>query len=335
MRTAHQYIERGSGVVREERLFSDWIVRFLYNPVREKAPLIFRKLTEARASSWLGFLNYDMTLGARILGNRQFLRESGIDFRECLESPDYFDSARKVFERKIRYWECRPLPADPRAVVSPADARILIGSFRHTSLLYLKEKFFRFEELLGQDKRHWQAAFQEGDFCIFRLTPDKYHYNHTPVAGEVVDFYELDGDYHSCNPGAVVRMSTPYSKNRRVVTLIDTDVEGGSQVGLVAMIEVVALMIGDIVQCYSRERYADPVPIWPVMFVDRGCPKSLYRPGSSTDVLIFQKDRVTFAPDLLENQQRRDVNSRFSAGFGDPLVETEVQVRSLIGRTRT
>ena len=51
-------------------------------------------------------------------------------------------------------------------------------------------------------------------------------------------------------------MVTPYSKNRRHVTLIDTDVPGGSQVGMVAMVEVTALMIGDIVQCYSDEKYA-------------------------------------------------------------------------------
>ena len=33
----------------------------------------------------------------------------------------------------------------------------------------------------------------------------------------------------------------------------DTDIPGGSHVGFVAMIEVVALMIGDIVQCYSAD----------------------------------------------------------------------------------
>jgi phosphatidylserine decarboxylase len=123
---------------------------------------------------------------------------------------------------------------------------------------------------------------------------------------------------------------TPYSKNRRVVTVIDTDVPKGTGVGLVAMIEIVALMIGEIVQCYSEHRYDDPVPIEPGGFLRAGCPKSLYRPGSSTDVLIFQPDSVRFAEDLLRNQVRSDVTSRFSSGFGRPLVETDVQVRSLI-----
>lgn len=153
-----------------------------------------------------------------------------------------------------------------------------------------------------------------------------------PVTGIVVDHYQIDGRHHSCNPEAVVRIATPYSKNQRVVTVINTNVPGGSQIGQVAMIEVVALMIGDIRQAYSAERYADPQPVEIGMRVERGAVKSLYRPGSSTDVLIFQPGKVRFAADLLENQRRVDIASRFSLGFGQSLVETEVRVRSLIAR---
>jgi phosphatidylserine decarboxylase len=173
-------------------------------------------------------------------------------------------------------------------------------------------------------------VFAAGDFAIFRLTPEKYHYNHTPIAGIVLDCYEIPGRYHSCNPHAVVQTVTPYSKNKRVVTIIDTDVPKGSQVGVVALIEIVALLIGDIVQCYSSERYDAPRPVVPGMFVHKGLPKSLYRPGSSTTVLLFQPGRVQFAHDIVRNMFRSDAQSRFSQGFGRPLVETEVKVRSLI-----
>jgi phosphatidylserine decarboxylase len=202
-----------------------------------------------------------------------------------------------------------------------------VGSFRHTSRIFVKDKFFRFEELLGPDHHRWHASFRDGDFAIFRLTPEKYHYSHTPVSGQVLDVYALDGRYHSCNPGAVVAIATPYCRNKRVVTIIDTDVAGGTGVGLVAMVEIVALMIGEVVQCYSDELYDDPQPAEPGMFLRRGQPKSLYRPGSSTDVLIFEPDRVTFAADLVANMHR-PAQSRFSAGFGRPLVETDVRVRS-------
>jgi phosphatidylserine decarboxylase len=331
MNHPHQYIERDSGQILTETLFGDQLIRTIYAPIREQANWLFNALTGARTSQALGLLNFDRSLGTRILGNRNFLAACGVDFDECLDPPATLDTARKVFERKIRYWECRPMPTTATAIVSPADARLLIGSFSETCQLFIKEKFFCFQELLGVDKPAWLEAFREGDFAVLRLTADKYHYNHVPVSGRVLDIYAVEGRYHSCNPQAVVEMATPYSKNKRVVTVIDTDVPGGTGVGLVAMVEIVAMMIGRIEQCYSTSRYDDPVPVTIGLFLHKGQPKSLYQPGSSTDVLIFQHNRMRFADDLLRNQLRSNVASRFTQGFQKPLVETDLKVRSLIG----
>jgi phosphatidylserine decarboxylase len=327
----HQFVERRTGRVLTERLYGDSLVRLLYSEVRENAPALYRLALSSRVSTVLGFLNYDLPFGGALTGGGRFLRGAGVELDEC--TAENLNTMRKIFERKIRYWECRPMPEEASAVVSPADARALVGSFNETSALFIKGKFFDFEELLGNDKRQWLSAFAGGDFAIFRLTPDKYHYNHTPVAGVVKDFYEVSGRYHACNPSAVITIVTPYSKNTRSVTVIDTDVPGGTNIGLVAMIEVTALMIGEVAQCYSRERYEDPQPVRPGMLLERGCPKSRYRPGSSTDVLIFQRDRISFDEDLIVNRNRSDVQSRFSIGFGEPLVETEVAVRSRIARS--
>ena len=96
------------------------------------------------------------------------------------------------------------------------------------------------------------------------------------------------------------------------------------------MIEVVALMVGQIEQRYSEERYDDPQPSRKGMLLQRGAPKALFRPGSSTVVLMFQPGRVRFAQDLVRNQHRAGVRSRYSTGFGQPVVETDVKVRSLL-----
>jgi len=330
----HQYIDRLSGAVRDERLYGDRLVNLIYSRVRENAPRLFRALTSMRVSDLLGRVNYDLPLGSRLSGSLRFLERLGVDLSECLDPPESLDTARKVFERRIRYWECRPMPPDPRVVVSPADAKVLVGSLDERWALWLKDKFFTYEELLGRDQPEWLRAFRGGDFAIFRLTPEKYHYNHTPVAGKVLDFYAIDGEFHSCNPGAVVALATPYSKNRRYVTIIDTDVDDGTGVGLVAMIEIVALMIGEVVQAYSELCYDAPQPILPGMFLRRGAPKSLYRPGSSTDVLLFQRERVRFDADIVANMRRQGVASRFTRGFGVSLVETDLTVRSSIARGR-
>jgi hypothetical protein len=47
---------------------------------------------------------------------------------------------------------------------------------------------------------------------------------------------------------------------------------------------------------------------------------------------FFKAGRVEFAADLVRNMHRQHVHSRFSHGFGRPLVETDVKVRSAIAK---
>ncbi len=327
----HQYIDRSSGLVVDENLLADRLVNFLYHQVRENAALVFKALTSARASKLLGWLHYDAVLNRR-QGGHQLARNLNIKLDELMEAVDLLDTPRKIFERKLRYWECRPLEADHQAVVSPSDARMLAGSLDDDSTLFIKNKFFDLAELLGGTNRRWVRAFQGGDYAVFRLTPDKYHYNHAPVSGWVVDHYEVDGLFHSCNPSATLTVAEPISKNQRTVTIIESDYDEGTGAGLVAMIEVVALMIGEVVQSYCEQAYDNPQPVLPSLWLKKGQPKSLFRPGSSTVVLLFQPGRVVFDQDLLDNLRAPGVSSRFSQGLGRSLVETDVQVRSSIGR---
>ena len=331
----HQYVERSSGRIITETLVADRLIRWLYSVAREKAPVVFKALTSAHSSQLFSYFQFDCPTRQCGTSTRKLAVYLNINLRECVDPAHCLQSARHLFERQIKYWECRPMPDGPERIVSPADAKLLVGSLDQTDILFLKEKLFTYAELIGPGKPQWRTAFEQGAFAVLRLTPEKYHYNHFPVSGQVVDHYSIDGAYHSCNPTAVVEAVTPYSKNKRIVTIIDTDVSGGTGVGLVAMVEVVALMIGDIVQCYSRHRYDAAEPIQLRQWVQRGQPKSLFRPGSSTDVLFFQKNRMEFDKDLVCNCLRRDVYSRFSLGFQQPLVETDVRVRASIGRRRS
>ncbi len=326
----HQYIDRATGSVADERLMADRFIRTLYSAKLEDASLLSRLASSRYMSEVLGYLNYDNALSSRLSGMQRFLRSCGINSRELVDDAAKLDTPRKVFERKIKYWQYRPLPKPDTCVVCPADSRAMVGSFRETSALFIKGKLFEFPELLGGIGSRWYRRFLDGDYAMFRLTPEKYHYTHAPVAGCVADFYAIQGRYHSCNPNAAVQLLTPYSKNRRVITILDTDCDGGSHIGYVAMIEVVALMVGQIEQRYSEERYDDPRPIEKGMFICKGAPKALFRPGSSTVVLLFEPERIRFARDLVANQQKTGVCSRYTAGFGHPTIETDVMVRSTL-----
>lgn len=326
----HQYIDRATGAVTDERLMANRIIRVLYSPKLENAPLLAKLASSGQLSKVLGYFNYDNVLSSRLSGMRRFLRSCGIDSNELLGDPTAFDTPRKVFERKIKYWQHRPLPRLKHCVVCPADSRVMVGSLSDTSGLFIKGKFFEFPELLGGKGSRWERRFDGGDFAVFRLTPEKYHYTHVPAAGKVLDFYSVGGRYHSCNPNAAVQLLTPYSKNRRVITVIDTDCDDGDRVGYIAMIEVVALMVGQIVQCYSDQQYDSPVSMNRGMSLLRGAPKALFRPGSSTVVLLFEPKRVRFAQDLVRNQRKQGVSSRYSLNSGQPVIETDVKVRSLL-----
>ncbi len=327
----HQFIDRQTSEIKDEVFYGDRFIKFIYSTTRENPALMYNILTSKRLSKLLGFFCFDSFIGSKVTRTKHFISKLGINYSECLDNPKLFDTPRKIFERKIRYWEKRPMPSDEAVIVSPCDAKVLIGSSNIISLIQIKNKFFQYEELIGYEKREWLDAFRDGDFAIFRLTPEKYHYNHMPVSGVVLDIYEIDGCYHSCHPEITITLCSPYSKNKRVISIFDTDVEGGSHVGLVAMIEIVALIIGDIVQCYSEERYDNPQKIKEGMFLRRGQPKSLFRPCSSTVILIFQRNKITFSTDLIKNTFNDKAKSAFSRALNMYLVETDIKVRSPIG----
>jgi phosphatidylserine decarboxylase len=330
MNTEHHYVDRNTGSVRQEQLLADGWIRILYSPALENAAWLCKAASSRYATSLLGYLNYDNLLSSRLTGMRRFLQANGINTEELVTRPEALDTPRKIFERQIRYWECRPLPRDERCALCPADARLILGTMNEHSGLFIKNKFFDLAELLGGCNRRWHAIFQGGDFALFRLTPEKYHYTHAPVTGRVADFYVVSGRYHSCNPNATMQLLHPYSKNRRVVTVLDTDCEGGLRIGHVAMIEIVALMVGRIEQRYSERYYENPQPVSKGMLLRAGAPKALFQPGSSTVVLLFEAGRVRFAEDLLRHKTQVRVRSRYPAVLGSPHCEIDVTVRSLL-----
>ncbi len=322
----HYYVDRKTGSSIEEQLFGDKTIRYLYSTVRENASFIFNLAVSKHTTKLLSFFNYNKKLSQDTL--KRYISKLNINTEEIYEV-ESIKTLEDLFMRKIRYWEKRPMDSSENIIVSPADSKMVVGSLNENSLIPLKNKFFHLDELLY--KEEWINKFSDGDFAIFRLTPDEYHYNHLPVSGVVEDIYELDGAYHSCNPAATVAVCSPLSKNRRVVTIINTDVPNGSKIGKVAFIEVVAMMIGQIMQAYSEEKYDDPRPLKVGDFAQKGQPKSVYKPGSSTDIVIFEKGKVSFDDDILFHSRRKDLFSRYTLGFGKALVEIKVRVRERIG----
>lgn len=325
----HFYIERKTCNPVKEKFFSNSMVKFLYNPLRENYNFLFKMLTSSRSSKAAAFFYYDFLPALNPLKSvNELLDEFSIEKSELYPDLESYKNPKSVFERKINYLTKRPMPDSDFSIVSPCDSRISIGDENSNSVFFIKNKFFSMEELIS--KKKWSDTFKLGNFAVFRLTPDKYHYNHCPVSGIVEDFYEIEGANHSCNPYAVQKIEKPLSKNRRAVTIINTDVSGGTKAGMVAMVEIAALMIGKIIQCCSSNLYDENKEMKKGLFLKKGMPKSRFAPGSSTVVLLFEKNKVRFDEDLLFFSKLKNIPSIFTNDFENPLVEIDLNVREQI-----
>lgn len=93
----HQYIDRATGSVADERLMADKLIRTLYSAKLEEASLLSKLASSRYVSEVLGYLNYDNALSSRISGMRRFLRSCGINPRELVDDAAKLDTPRKVF----------------------------------------------------------------------------------------------------------------------------------------------------------------------------------------------------------------------------------------------
>lgn len=113
------YWDRRENVRKEEPIYSEGLLRFLYsnNPLASglmrfisKVPLISKLAGFWQKGSWTR-------------GNiARFVREHRIDINEFEEPLVAFNSFNDFFIRKLRA-ECRPLSQDPSIVIMPADGR--------------------------------------------------------------------------------------------------------------------------------------------------------------------------------------------------------------------
>jgi phosphatidylserine decarboxylase len=329
---AHQYVQRHRETAADESLLADQAINFLYNTRRDEPGFLLRALGSGVVTDALAHWQFDRRFarGSNLVersAHRLMIRES-----ELITPYSQMQTLRELFERKIRYWDVRPLPEHEQLIVSPADGKLLPFCAFERDALPIKSRFIRIDALLA-DVTPWPQAMRARSpisGVIVRLTPDVYHYTHAPVAGKVRHHGIVEGAFHSCNPTALVRFEGSYALNRRAVTVYDTDVEGGTNVGFVVQVDVAAMMIGDIESRFSQKHYDEPRTLKRGDFVPRGAPVSLFRPGSSTSIVLWDGRRAAMGDDLLRNSRRTDLRSRFSDWLGRPWVETQVAVRQSV-----
>jgi phosphatidylserine decarboxylase len=323
----HQYVDRDSGRVLDEETPGEAAARLVYAdfpPGRRGLARVFSGEWATRVAALAAFDLPASPAGVRAFAARMKVRED-----ELVRPLSAMRSKRDVFVRQVRYAECRPMDGAPEAVASPADSKLIAGDLAADTAIRVKERFFDLGTLVGSPET--ARRFDGGTFGVFRLAPPDYHYFHAPVSGVVSSCDEVEGTFYSVNPIALASVDQVLSSNRRVVVVIDTDVDDGTRVGRVAMIPVAAQVIGRIAMTYHDDGYERPEAVRVGLRVRKGAPMGLFHPGSSTVVVLFERGRVEWCPDLAANRDRADARTRYADRFfGRSLTETAVRVRDTV-----
>lgn len=216
---------------------------------------------------------------------RLYARAYRVDLEECERPPEGWDSFDSFFTRCLRTGQ-RPMPEDPRVVVSPADGKIeSFGPVVAGGHFSVKGRPYRAAELVGDDEE--AARYEGGQFCVVYLSPRDYHRVHAPVDGVVSVVRSFAGELYPVNAIGERHVRSLFAINRRVIVPIDSEHHGRVTVVLVG-----AMVVGRITVPFVEGR---DVPLGahavePAVRVGRGDEIGIFHLGSTA--VVFFEPRV-------------------------------------------
>jgi phosphatidylserine decarboxylase len=210
-----------------------------------------------------------------------YVRAYDVDLGETVPPAGSFPSFDAFFTRPLREG-ARPLSADPRAIVSPADGRLEdLGPVTAGGQLQIKGRAYSVTDLVGDPAE--ARRYEGGQFAIVYLSPRDYHRVHAPTAGRVTLVRSLPGDLYPVNAIGERHVPSLFSTNRRVAIVIDTPAQGR-----VTVVMVGAMIVGRITVTAIDAR---DVPLGthvvdPPLEVDRGDEIGMFHLGSTAVVFV-------------------------------------------------
>lgn len=288
------YVDRNTGQKCQEKIYGRKFLSLLYGDgILNRIFSSFALPLLARISlfsSFVGYLQKRKSSAAKIA---PFIEAYEVDASEFAERN--FESFNDFFIRKLKS-ERRPLVSDPGRVAMPADGRYLV--YPRYDRFFVKGQEFNLESFLQNSDL--ARRFSEGSMAIVRLCPTDYHRFHFPCDGLPSEPRLINGFLYSVNPIALRKNISILSQNKRVITEIETE-----RFGTLLYIEIGATCVGSIHQTFT-----------PNQPIRKGDEKGYFEFGGSCIVLLFEKDRIEFDPDLVANS-RHGLETR--ANFGESL----------------
>ncbi len=227
-----------------------------------------------------------------------FARTLGANMSEAEKPLGDYRSVHDFFTRRLSA-EARPVCQDAHSVCSPVDGRIVeTGQVGKGKVLTVKGAELSLVDLLADSRL--AETLEGGPYLVVYLSPSDYHRVHSPLSGGIVAWHHVPGKLFSVNAASLRREPGLFTKNERLVTVIE-----GDETGPCACVMVAAFGVGNItlscdaeVETHSKRLGRNEVrsrrfPSPPR--VRKGDELGIFHLGS-TVIVVFAPQRVALNP---------------------------------------
>lgn len=281
--------DRISGELMEEKMqvYVRLGIRLLYQGARSRMEGARVKKMLKNMSVKQG-VKFDNPASAREIPT--FISFHNLDTDEIRDPLDSFKTFNEFFYRKLKP-DARPNeePDNPGRLVSGADCRMMaFPTVSEATRIWIKGRDFSIARLLGDASKSVEEIdeYQNGGaLAIFRLAPQDYHRFHCPADATVGKFTWITGQYYTVNPMAIRSAIDVYGENIRVIVPFHSE-----EFGTFYAVCIGAMMVGSTVLTVKEGEK-----------VKRGQEFGYFKFGGSTIVLVFQREKVEWDQDILDN----------------------------------
>lgn len=270
----HVYIDQGKKVI--EKTEAQALLAYIYTSFLGR---VIRLVIRSRIASWL-FGKYQSSHWSRKKIDK-FIQKHSIKMQDFIVPQEGYSSFNDFFCRSLVQGS-RQIDPDPRAFLSPADAKCwAIQEITSQASFFVKQKEFSLFSLL-QDQE--QAKYYEGgSLLVLRLAPYDYHRFHAPVSGFFSGARSINGVLESVNPIVFKNNCMPLLENERQVIAVEAKDFNCN----LLMIPVGAMFVGKI-------KYTANLP----GFLNKADEVGFFEFGGSSLVLLLPRGVLRVRADL-------------------------------------
>lgn len=278
-----------------EKIYGGAFLQFLYSDNIFAKILLYLISKNSVISHIYGLINKTSFSKVKI---KPFIEKFDIDTKEFVKDVNGFSSFNDFFIRELKK-EARKIEGQSSDIIIPADGRILVFSSLSSDGFYIKGQKFSLNDFLQDDDL--AEKYVDGSIVILRLAPVDFHRFYFPIDCLPSCGNLINGSFFSVNPIALKDRIKILWQNKRYITLLQT-----KSYGQIIFAEVGACNVGSIKQTFILGKN-----------YKRADEKGYFSLGGSCIVMLFEKGKIVFADDLIQNSKKH--------------IETKVKFGQMLG----